>query len=254
MWFRFRHFAWRLTLFLLAALFATGLFIWLFEMPLEAWYFGRRIPGLARKPVPVRDTTVTQSPGTKLAFCSCEFDLPWTDVDSTKTKVGPNTTILYFGSGLITVVKCEPPREFVDGVVSSTKVNPEYFRGVSDYQLTRLILETTPSAVSLRTPRAQARAMSMLVMKAIATPRSDSGMFSIHTDEFDGFQYEDPEARPDRVLVSLFAADRGLEFQFFLKYNGGSTHVTQAEINRIVRTVHKVGPYSPPKQATTRDY
>ncbi len=92
--------------------------------------------------------------------------------------------------------------------------------------------------------------MVMLVLKAMSTPPADSGIFVIHTDEFDGFQYEDPRARPYRILMTLFAADRGLEFQFFLKYQGASVNVSQADINRIVRTVHKVAPYTPPASLT----
>jgi hypothetical protein len=123
----------------------------------------------------------------------------------------------------------------------------------SDYALWRTILETTPDALNVRTPhRQQGPLVALLVLKAMATPRADSGMFSIHEDGFDGFQYQDPQSktRPDWVLMDLFAADRGLEFQFFLNYHGASPHVSQADINRIVRTVHKVAPYTPLKQAS----
>jgi len=43
-------------------------------------------------------------------------------------------------------------------------------------------------------------------------------MFLLHTDEFDGFQYEDPTQQPKRALVDLFAQDRSLEFTFLLNY------------------------------------
>ncbi len=92
--------------------------------------------------------------------------------------------------------------------------------------------------------------MAMLVLKAMATPPADSGIFAIHNDEFAGFQYQDPHANPKSVLLDLFAEDRGLEFQFFLNYHGASPHVSQADINRIVRTVHKVVPYGALKQAS----
>jgi hypothetical protein len=119
----------------------------------------------------------------------------------------------------------------------------------SDYALTRLMLETTP--MSFSTPhRQQGALMALTVLKAMATPPADSGMFEIHAEEFDGFQYQDPQARPDRVLLNLFAEDRGLEFQFFLKYHGASPQVSQADINRIVRTIHEVAPYPAVKQTS----
>ena len=89
----------------------------------------------------------------------------------------------------------------------------------SDYALTQLILETTPKKITLRSDRQNASAtLAMLVVKSIATPPADSGMFLLHTDEFDGFQYEDPTQHPKRVLVDLFAQDRSLEFTFLLNY------------------------------------
>ena len=64
-------------------------------------------------------------------------------------------------------------------------------------------------------------------------------MFLLHTDEFDGFQYEDPTQHPKRVLVDLFAQDQSLEFTFLLNYEGASPNVSQADINRVIQTAHK---------------
>jgi hypothetical protein len=250
----------RIAAFLLAAVFAVGALAWFFALPLEARYWARQVPVLRQTPAPVRDSSVTESTGRKIAFCGCAFDVPWSDLDDTKTKTGGNSTILYFDSGLVALLKCEPPREFVKGVLSSTKMRAESFRRAfgdsaleSDYGLTRLMLETTPDAITVRIPHGQQGSLlAMLVLKAMATPPADSGMFAIHTDEFDGFQYEDPRVKPNKILMSLFAPDRGLEFQFFLKNHGSSANVSQADINRIVRTIHKVGSHSPIKQASAR--
>lgn len=256
---RFRRpFLVRLVAFLVAIVLAAGVFVWFLGMPLEARYLARRVPVLKQTPVPVRDSAVTNSTGKRIAFCGSEFDVPWNDLDDSKTRAGGNSMILYFDSGLVALLKCQPPREFVEGVLSSTKFSPETFRRAfgdsaaeSDYALTRLMLETTPGALTIRTPhRDEGRIMAMLVLKATATPPADSGMFSIHTEDFDGFQYQDPQARPDWVLMDLFAADRGLEFQFFLKYHGASPRVSQPDLNRIIRTVHKISPYSRVKQAS----
>lgn len=245
----------RVTLFLLIIAFVAGTLAWFFALPFAARYYAWRIPVLRQIPVPIEDSSFTESTGRNISFCGCEFEVPWSDLDEGKTKVGANSTTLYFGSGLAALLKCQPPREFVEGVLSSTRVNPEKLRRAfgdgaldSDYSLTRLMLETTP--MSFDTPHEkQGALMAMLILKAAATPSADSGMFAIHTKEFEGFQYQDPQANPQWVLVDLFAADRGLEFQFFLHYNHASPHVSQADINRIVQTVHTAGPYSPVKQA-----
>lgn len=243
---------------LLVIILVAGVLAWFFALPLEAHYFGRRLPVLRKTPTSVRDTSFTESTGRKSTFCGCAFDVPWNDLDESRTKTGPSSTILYFNSGLVVILKCLPPREFVDGVFSSFKVNPAAFRQAfgdgavqSDYGLVSLMLETTPEAMTFRTPqRRQGAIMAMLVLKAMATPPADSGIFSIHTGEFDGFQYQDPQAKPKSVLVDLFAQDRGLEFNFFLSYKGATPQFSQADINRIVRTIHKVAPYAPVKQAS----
>jgi hypothetical protein len=243
---------------LVAILLAAVAFLWFFALPLEARYWGRQMPILHETPVPLKNTAVADSPGRKMAFCGAEFEIPWSDVNDGKTKSGVNSTILFFESGLVATMKCLPPREFVDGVIESIHVNREKFRRAygdrpaeSDYALTRLMLETTPGSVrAFSSHRAQGPMMSLLVLKAMGTPRADTGIFSIHSAEFDGFQYEDPAAGSSPVVMNLFADDRGLEFGFFLKVNGASAHLSQPEINRIVQTLHKVGPYPQPKQAS----
>jgi hypothetical protein len=253
-----RRFLVRLAASLLGIVFVGGTLSWFFALPLEARYWSRRVPVLRQTPASVRDSSFTESTGRKITFCGSTFDIPWSDLDDSKTKVGGIATNLFFDSGLVALLKCEPPREFVEGVLSSTKMSSDDFRRAfgdsameSDYALTRLMLETTPDTIGIRTPhRQQGPLMAMLILKGIATPPADSGMFAIHTPEFNGFQYQDPQANPKWVLMDLFAADRGLEFQFFLHYRGASPHVSQADINRIVRTVHTVAPSSPLKQAS----
>jgi hypothetical protein len=237
---------------------AVFIFLWFFGLPIEARYWGRKMPILRETPVPLRVIAVTDSPGKKMAFCGTEFEIPWSDLNGSKTKSGSNSTVLFFDSGLAVVMKCEPPREFVDGVLDSIHVNREIFRRVfgnpaveSDYALTQLILGTTPDSVSVfRAHRYQGPMMSLLLLKAMGTPAADTGIFSIHTSEFDGFQYQDPAATPGMIVMNLFSVDRGLEFQFHRKYEGALVHASQADINRIVQTLHKVGPYSPLEQAS----
>lgn len=246
-----RRFVVRIAAAMLTIAVTVAALAWYFGLALEARYWGWRVPELRLTPISVQDSAFTESPGRQVTFCGSAFDLPWSDLDEARTRTGANTTILYFDSGLKVVLKCLPPREFVEAVLSSIKVSPTSFRQAfgesavrSDYAMWRLILETTPDAMTLRTPRRrQGAIMAMLVLKAMAKPPADSGIFAIHSDEFDGFQYQDPRARPKSVLMDLFAQDRGLEFVLLSSEKDASPHLSQADINRIVRTVHKVGPY-----------
>lgn len=248
----------KVTAWLASLILAFGVLAWFFALPIEARYLGRKMPVLSETPAPLRVTAVTDSPGRSIDFCGTRFEIPWNDVNGSETKSGPNSTTLFFDSGLGVVMKCEPPREFVDGVLDATHMNRDVFRLIfgdravgSDYALTRLMLETTPKSVSaFRAHRYQGPTMSLLVLKAIGTPAADSGIFSVHAPEFDGFQYQDPEAGSRMIVMNLFSEDRSLEFQFHPKYQGASVHLSQADINRIIQTLHKIGPYSALKQAS----
>src|SRR5271156_4342223 len=161
---------------LLAAVVVMGILAWFFALPLEARYFARQLPLLGRTPAPIRDSSVTESTGRKIAFCGAAFEIPWSDLNDAKTKTGGNSTIFYFDSGLAVLLRCEPPREFVEGVLSSTKMTSENFRRAfgdsavaSDYGLTRLMLETTPDAITARDHDRQGPLMAMLVLKAMGT-------------------------------------------------------------------------------------
>jgi hypothetical protein len=154
---------------------------------------------------------------------------------------------MHFDSGLVVAVTCSPPRTFVNIFLSTGKLSAEDFRQVfgqdalqSDYALTRLMLETTPNRVTLRTGRKDAIAtLVMLMVKGLATPPADSGIFLVHTNEFEGFQYENPALHPKRVLVDLFAPDQSLEFTFLLNYEGASPSVSQADIIALYKRYAK---------------
>jgi hypothetical protein len=74
------------------------------------------------------------------------------------------------------------------------------------------------------------------------------GVFSSVDFFCDGFQYQDPNAGLGPIVVNLFSEDRSLEFDFLVNYKGASARISQADLNRVIQTVHKVGPYTAPKQ------
>jgi hypothetical protein len=231
----------------------AGTYAWYFGFAtiavVEARYTAKQVPIVRKVPVRLTDSALTQSPGRKVGFCGYDFDVPWSDLNDSKTKSSPTKRVMYFDSGLIVAVTCSPPRTFVNTFLSAGKITPEDFRQVygddalqSDFALTRLMLETTPNKITLRTePKDASATLSMLIVKSLATPPADSGMFLLHADEFDGFQYEDPTLHPKRVLVDLFAPNLSLEFAFLLNHEGASPRLTQSDINRVIQTVHKEG-------------
>ena len=230
---------------------AAGTYAWYFGFAtiaiVEALYTSKQVPIVRKVPVHLRDSALTQTPGRKVAFCGYDFDVPWSDLNDSKTKSSPTKRVMYFDSGLVVAVTCIPPRTFVNTFLSEGKITPEDFRQVygddalqSDYALTRLMLETTPNKITIRTrPKDASATLAMLIVKSLAIPPADSGMFLLHSDEFDGFQYEDPTLHPKRVLVDLFAPNLSLEFVFLLNHEGASPHLSQSDINRVVQTVHK---------------
>jgi hypothetical protein len=68
-------------------------------------------------------------------------------------------------------------------------------------------------------------------------PKASSGIFSIQTRDFKGFQFENPQTRPSRITVELFSNDGGVDVIFMQK--AGNPQISQAEINRVVQSIHR---------------
>jgi hypothetical protein len=110
------------------------------------------------------------------------------------------------------------------------------------------VLESTPDNVTFFAPRKEAmgRAM-MLVIKAIAVPEN-SGMFSVKTPEFQGFQYGRPQSQPKRIILDLFSDDGCVEFIFFKHDTAAASNVSkdsavtisQPEINIVIQSLRKL--------------
>jgi hypothetical protein len=214
---------------------------------IEAQYAGKQVPIVRKVPVALTDSSVTHSLGTKRVVCGYGFEVPWSDLNASKTKSNPTKQVIYFESGLVMAITCSPPRTLVNSFLSTGKIATDDFQQIfgndalqSDFALMRLMLETTPTKITLRTGRKDASAtLAMLVAKGIATPPADSGMFFVLTNQFDGFQYENPALHPKRVLVDLFSSEGSLEFAFLLNYQGASPAISQGDINRIMQSVSK---------------
>lgn len=95
-------------------------------------------------------------------------------------------------------------------------------------------------------PAVHAREQILLVTKSMVPSKSaESGIFNIRNGTYQGYQQGNPQAPPakeDGVVVTLYSTDDTFEL---LVAEKKSTHlVTQQEINRIVRSLHKKAPAS----------
>jgi hypothetical protein len=230
----------------------AGFCVWHFGVAalfvLETRYVGWKFPVVRKTPVELTDLSVSQAPGQRISYFGYEFDVPW-EIDQEKTKQTGKMELVAFRSGNALLFSKAAPKEFVRTFLSATKVNPDKVRNLwgedvlaSDYSLYRFILEATPPQVTLFTRREDAVRNSMLILfKGIMTPRGgESGIFRVRTDKFRGFQYGDPQARPKSLNVEIFADDGGLSFAFAQRGEGPASAITQAEINRVIQTVHRI--------------
>ncbi len=241
----------RILIWLGSSVAALGLYVWFFGVAtmfvLETRYAARKAPIVNKTPVELSDLSVSTSAGTKFSFAGFEFELPW-EVDPEKTKIIGKMEVIVFRSGNAMLVSNPPPREFVNGILKMG-FDRDTFRQMygeealnSDYATYRLMLETTPSKVGLFTPRKEAIGSSMMLMfKALAVPsEADTGIFSISSQGFRGFQYGNPRKRASRVIVDLMGGDGAIEFNIGQRRDGPAPMITQAEINRIIQSTRKV--------------
>ena len=215
---------------------------------LEAHSAARKLPFVKRTPIGLTDLSVSRAPGAKLSYFGYEFEVPWADIDREKTKVvGGNKAIIAFRSGNTISFWSGPAHEFMNYLLEQGKIDRQTFGKLygdealrSDYDFQRLILETTPNKVTVFSSRRTAVSQGLLLfVKAISVPGDpNSGIFAIQGKEFKGFQYGVPQNPPKRLAVELFPDNDHLEFLFSQKKDGPT--ISQADINRIVQTIHKV--------------
>lgn len=216
---------------------------------LEAHKVARKVPFLKRVPVGLTDLSVSQAPGMRLSYFGYEFEVPWTDIDKEKNKVvGGNKAIIVFRSGNVLSLWSGPPHEFMNGVFEQGMIDRDTLRKVygdevlqSDYNFQRLILETTPDKITPFSTRRTAASQSILLLvKGICVPGDPtSGIFAVQGREFKGFQYGLPQNPPKLVSVELFPGNGHLDILFHQKKDGPIL-ISQADINRVVQTIHSV--------------
>jgi hypothetical protein len=121
----------------------------------------------------------------------------------------------------------------------------------SDYDFKKAILSATPDRVSLHNSKTQAfqLGMRLLLKTAIVPHPPGTEFFLLKNDKFRGFQYGRAEDHLNDLEVELYSPDIRLEIHFN-RDTGSAAPVTQAEINRVVQSLHKIPEESLSKKHT----
>jgi len=213
-----------------------------------AWRWGRQIPLTKLTPIELSDYSISAEPGTKLSYFGYSFEVPWTDIEESKSKGAKNLTLLHSRSGISLLFGSSSPKSFVSYIASQTggdSVLGANFGDAtvsSDYNFYRAMLNTTPATVSPFTSRqVAARASMLLMIKAIVVPGS-SAIFSFQTSHFRGFQFGNPSAKSKSVSIRAFDDFGKVEITLECGTNCSGNPITQADVNRIAQSLARVAP------------
>jgi hypothetical protein len=187
-----------------------------------------------------------------------EFEVPWNDLDETKTVLYPKDkpektrVVLIFRSGLHLVVTAVPPREFAQLWATDFKTPPQGVEilfgpgsSTSDYSFVKNVYGFTPARMHYwsLSPRLHAHEQMVLVTKSIMPVRAAAtGIFYVQNQDYKGFQQGNPEGRQDGVVLDLYSDDDHFEVMFLQKDYHNVAGVTQAEINRVIQSVRRATP------------
>lgn len=244
-----------------------GTYLWFFGpqtfFALESRKIGRDVPIVKSVPTELRDLSVSKTPGQKLSFMGVEFEVPWDDVDQSKSRIVGTWAFIHFRSGNSIILCVDKPKGFMTSVFRNKIASPELLTRLygpdvlnSDYALKKAIFETTPSDITLLTPSNKAAGLtSILIIKAIMPPTTDWAIYNIQTTGLRGFQLGDPKRRPKKMCLELEGDDVEIEFNISQAESGPTAAITQSEMNRIIQSAHTIKNAEPiltvnPQEAT----
>jgi hypothetical protein len=235
----------------IAVIFGT-VYLWFFGVQtffaLESRKIGREIPIVKSVPGELPDSSVSNAQGQKLSFMGIEFEVPWDDIDESKSRIVGSWALIVFRSGRSIILCVGKPKDFMSNMFRDKIASPDLFTRLygpevlrSDYALKKAIFETTPSDITLLTSSGKAAALSsVLTIKAIMPPTTDWAIYNIQTKDMRGFQLGNPERRPRKMSLELNGDDLEIEINIDQIQLGPSPAITQAEINRIIQSAHRI--------------
>jgi hypothetical protein len=237
---------------------AVGIYLSYFGMQtvsaLVVRYQYRKVPEAKEVPAPLADSSISDVPHAKVSYFGYEFELPWDDIDEQKSKTTGPIHLTAFRSGNAFWFSTFPPKNFVRLIMNEGNLDEREFRQLygdeafeSDYGFHKKMLQTTPTDITPFVSRREAAGeMILLLFKATSMPKADSGIFSIQAPGFEGFQFESPKGRPFKVIDDLYSGDGGIEMMFFQKAGGTAPDISQAEINRVIQSIHRIASSTAP--------
>ena len=226
----------------IAAIAVTTYWVLPVWLSLDTW---RQPPKRTRlTPSDLSDLSVSCASGKQVSYFGYEFELPWSDIDETKTKLYPDMVVLTFRSGLILMFGVSPPKLWLNGLASGTKFSAKDVQAAygtrSDYDFIRMLYDLTPDKMNLwaLSPGVHYRDVYLLTMKSAAVlPWADDGFSRIRHEGYRGFQQGNPQVSPT-IIVDLYSDSGGVHFSVFQKNYTGK-RVSQAEINRMTGTLSR---------------
>ena len=88
---------------------------------LLAWNTGRKLPPIKLTPTNLKDFSVNRAAGSKLSYFDYSFEIPWADIDESKSKSGNKMQVVAFHSKIALLVASVAPREFVSYVAKQVR-------------------------------------------------------------------------------------------------------------------------------------
>jgi hypothetical protein len=232
-----------------AAAVAVSIYLWFFGvqtvLALKARSLGRRQPFLKVRPSELSDFSVSRTPGTTLSYFGYQFEVPWDDFDEAKTRiVGGDTALIAFHSGNTIALGNTMPHGLVNAALVTYEMDREWFRKLygdaalqSDYAFQRLMLETTPDQITPIMSKRRATSQTMLLlMKNLFNADPISSIFSVRAKDLNGFELVRLGQSPIKFSVELYSDTGLLNFLFI---QDGSTAISQADVNRVLQTLHQ---------------
>jgi hypothetical protein len=216
---------------LLVWILPTGLFL----------YITKNTPAVAKVvPAQLRDVSVSSAASKKLTYFGYEFEVPWSDLDDSQTKVcdcaNLQTVELRFQSGLKLFFAFR------------AKYSAE------EYAMMKRVYEVAPDQIhywEFCTSSSSRQRMLLLVAKSSflqgvglgsSSNPAESGIFNIESSYSEGFQYGDTRVRPDQIQLNLFVDDANAKIRILQAAYDEPAGVTQPELNRIIQSLHKATP------------
>ena len=203
----------------------------------EAHSAARKNHLLSIVPRPLSDTTVSPARGTTLSAFGYQYEVPWTNIE--KTVQPDSISDVVFTSG--EAVAFGDPGAASDLARLWRSSGADKFLGAeatrSNYQFGSTILSLTPQSFSIWMSSTEAnRAITLFRMKEVYTTGAETGLYSIQTPRYQGFQKGDPKKTRTIELTIYDQQDR--EYHFLIgTAKDTPLMITQPEINRIVETL-----------------